>query len=353
MLFEQLVAALLPPVRCRFEGVSLLHSGLDQRLELPQPPARALSSLLFIFKSLAEALRDTSEAFRFLPQGGVAFAEKVQLLDLGEEGLVLTLRSKVGLLDADLSLQERPGLLRRLLGCFGLPLPPRLLLSQELRHARGGVSLSAQKFHDLTLSRSFSLPRRRSLLKLLVGEFEARCKELVRQTELLHQQLQKTPAAGQTEGTAEGEVVEFLRGELDTAACEAELLRQEKTRWQRQSETAQKSAEEARALLQAEVSIKKANLASEGEHKALLAKVEQLNLLRESNATLRQEAERLAGVTKGLRQALEDKEKAGEGTGRRLRELEALVKARVQERDTLKAASDRWEKRCNQLLEKH
>ena len=186
-----------------------------------------------------------------------------------------------------------------------------------------------------------------------VGEFEARCKELVRQTELLHQQLQKTPAAGQTEGTAEGEVVEFLRRERDTAACEAELLRQEKTRWQRQAETAQKSAEEARALLQAEVSIKKANLASEGEHKALLAKVEQLNLLRESNATLRQEAERLAGVTKGLRQALEDKEKAGEGTGRRLRELEALVKASVQERDTLKAASDRWEKRCNQLLEKH
>ena len=186
-----------------------------------------------------------------------------------------------------------------------------------------------------------------------VGEFEARCKELVRQTELLHQQLQKTPAAGQTEGTAEGEVVEFLRRERDTAACEAELLRQEKTRWQRQAETAQKSAEEARALLQAEVSIKKANLASEGEHKALLAKVEQLNLLRESNATLRQEAERLAGVTKGLRQALEDKEKAGEGTGRRLRELEALVKASAQERDTLKAASDRWEKRCNQLLEKH
>ena len=186
-----------------------------------------------------------------------------------------------------------------------------------------------------------------------VGESEARCKELVRQTELLHQQLQKTPAAGQTEGTAEGEVVEFLRRERDTAACEAELLRQEKTRWQRHAETAQKSAEEARALLQAEVSIKKANLASEGEHKALLAKVEQLNLLRESNATLRQEAERLAGVTKGLRQSLEDKEKAGEGTGRRLRELEALVKASAQERDTLKAASDRWEKRCNQLLEKH
>merc|ERR1712159_737338 len=39
--------------------------------------------------------------------------------------------------------------------------------------------------------------------------------------------------------------------------------------------------------------------------------------------------------------------------GRRLRELEALAKISAEEKSTLKAASDRWEKRCTQLLEKH
>ena len=84
------------------------------------------------------------------------------------------------------------------------------------------------------------------------------------------------------------EVIRFLRQEKEAALCQLEVLSLERSRWQRQAESARQEADQTRAALTAAESASggdakgnKQGAAADGEsrYKALMAKVEHLNVV--------------------------------------------------------------------------
>ena len=87
------------------------------------------------------------------------------------------------------------------------------------------------------------------------------------------------------------EVIRYLRREKDILSTRLDLTSQESDRMKLQLEHAQRSLDETRALLEEERKRNHDTLDAERKHAELLEKVNQLNLLRESNVTLREQNE--------------------------------------------------------------
>ena len=188
-----------------------------------------------------------------------------------------------------------------------------------------------------------------SVLLPKLAAADAKCTELSHQIDLLQGQLEKVGTAG----GAQDEVLKFLRREKETLSVEVSLLKQERARWKKQAETAQEVAADAKARLESALKSKADTVRGEEEHKALLNQVEQLNILRESNSTLRGDLEK---KSKQLQEWM-SKAQTGSKSLETLRKdnilKAALIKAAEAEKRSLAGESARWEKRCNQLLEKH
>lgn len=82
-------------------------------------------------------------------------------------------------------------------------------------------------------------------------------------------------------------IVAYLRRQQAILSAELQLARQEAVRLRSEAANARRSAEEANAQLVSHAERARENARTSEEHAALMQKVDQLNLLRESNATLR------------------------------------------------------------------
>ena len=133
---------------------------------------------------------------------------------------------------------------------------------------------------------------------------EKKADALAKQNALLHAQIEdaaKAASAGAENlesagGSASGsggklhEVVAYLRQEKESALGQVEVLSLEQSRWRRAAEQARAEADEARARLRdAEGAAGKSEAEGERKLKALMAKVEHLNVVQESNGVLRAE----------------------------------------------------------------
>ena len=88
-------------------------------------------------------------------------------------------------------------------------------------------------------------------------------------------------------GAELSQVVQYLRKQQDILSAELQLAQQESSRLRNEAALARRAAEAANAQLAGQAERSRASARTEEEHTALMQKLEQLNLLRESNAALR------------------------------------------------------------------
>jgi len=196
--------------------------------------------------------------------------------------------------------------------------------------------------------------------KAAVAKADARCKELSEQLDRLHRQLEKVAEEqqqgqdGSSPGQAGGmgEVIKYLRREKETAECQLALTQQEAERWKQQAARAERSAAQASKQLEESFAQSRTDVQAEADHKELMDKVQQLNLLRESNDMLRTECEKHLSNCRNAKAEVEEANKKLEDASKRLRDLEAEAQAKESELKLSKEEAKRWEARSQQLLEK-
>ncbi|CAI5506783.1 unnamed protein product, partial [Closterium sp. Naga37s-1] len=172
-------------------------------------------------------------------------------------------------------------------------------------------------------------------------------------------------AEGEGEGEGEGgvgedgglaelqEVVRFLRRSKEASEMELALLKQERLRLTKQIEAAEREAQEAQQQLREVRARGAATAQSEGEFAALKAQVAQVNLLRESNAMLRDESQRnFADAGEWREKARQAQQQVGPLQAA-VQRREAEVAAGKREVESAREEVGRWQRRVQQLLEKY
>ena len=147
------------------------------------------------------------------------------------------------------------------------------------------------------------------------------------------------------------QVIRFLRREKDIIQTRFDLASQENARFSIQVDHLQKSLDETRAILDEErVPNEQGN---KEKHDQLLEKIEQANLLRESNVTLRDNLEssnkKLALLESELSKTLKEMEPLKEN----VLILSSDLNTKQDEIEALKQDNNRWKARTQQILEKY
>lgn len=149
------------------------------------------------------------------------------------------------------------------------------------------------------------------------------------------------------------EVVRFLRREKEIIQTRLDLALQETERATAQINYLQKSLDETRAVLEEEKSRTDNVQDTEKRHRELMEKIEQVNLLRESNVTLR---DQLDGTTKKLSSVealLRNSQLQIEPLKSQVRTLQSDLEVKNDEVSGLKEDNERWKVRTQQILEKY
>jgi nucleoprotein TPR len=203
----------------------------------------------------------------------------------------------------------------------------------------------------------------------------AKAAGLAAQNTLLHNQLEDAVQAASAFGNSTGgggesgegasseqqsmhEVVRYLRQEKEAAMCQLEVLSLERSRWQRQAESARHEADQTRATLaaaQAAGGAAAGGSAADGatRHAALMAKVEHLNVVQESNSTLRAELEAARTQLSEAKRVAAAAAAAADVARREAAVAKVTAEGAAGERELLQADAARWEQRTQQLLDKY
>lgn len=160
---------------------------------------------------------------------------------------------------------------------------------------------------------------------------------------LVNQATQNMEGDGEADNQQQS-VLSYLRRQRDIAQCELDTLTLDHRRLQSQLDTTQRLLDETRALLDEERSASSPRHAQMMEqYKTLLARVDQFNIVRESNQVLRQENERLNAQVAELERTLkqvQDTEMAE--LQAKLMDLHARVQTHEHEVRILREDRDRW-----------
>ncbi|TIA69826.1 hypothetical protein E3P92_03366 [Wallemia ichthyophaga] len=214
----------------------------------------------------------------------------------------------------------------------------------------------------------------KSLLSVEQSELRKRYDEIVGQNEVLHKHLEsvnkkvsEASSAAATTGDAqvnvnvsEGEssgdlqsVINYLRNEREYIDLQLSLAKQENTRFKTQLERLNESLDETRALLTEERNKNARGDVSAVQHQELLSKIDQLNLLRESNSTLRFESHRNRNKVLELETALQASQNVIQPIEETIRNLQAELSVSKKEVEHWKEDAERWQKRNQQILSKY
>ncbi len=207
-----------------------------------------------------------------------------------------------------------------------------------------------------------------------LAEVKARRDDSTAQIKLLHQQLdsvasqiaslQQTraslgeadpglPALADTTLESLRELNGYLRREKEISEVQLELKTQESNRLQAELASAKTLLDEARLKLEQERRLQADNNRSSISHQELMERLNELNLIRESNVTLRaenQQAKALVRVKAAKVDELQAKISPLEG---RVAELESQKVFMDEEMKQLAEDRDRWQKRTEGILTKY
>jgi nucleoprotein TPR len=219
--------------------------------------------------------------------------------------------------------------------------------------AQKGSQLAYSKLEEQNVAWN----REREALNSTKVEFEARIAELVQQNNALISQLEQRFT---TEPNSPGkddasEVVKYLRRQRDILQCELDSLKQEHRHLLSQHETMQKVLDETRALLEEERGQNNPRyVAMLSEYQNLLGKVEQYNIVRESNQVLRQENTRLTERCNDANNALRELQQTTlQELNGRVRDLSVQMQTHSEEMRIIREDRDRWRARFNEIISKH
>ncbi|KAI0647815.1 hypothetical protein C8Q79DRAFT_924901 [Trametes meyenii] len=239
-------------------------------------------------------------------------------------------------------------------------------LHKEQVAAREGRA-AAETAQAKLASSEASWQQQRDALDKEIADLKARCKDLGDQNNLLHQHLESQAATSATDETGEAEVsddsdtkltelrslVTYLRREKEIIELQLELSKQENTRLKTQIDHLSQNLDETRRALSEERERAVETAASEAQHSQLAEKINQVAILRESNATLRSDCEAYAKRARQLEVELRQANAELEPTKDQLRIAQAEAEAKEQQIKLLENESRRWQERNTQLLTKY
>ncbi|KAH9974884.1 hypothetical protein BGW80DRAFT_1444514 [Lactifluus volemus] len=227
----------------------------------------------------------------------------------------------------------------------------------------------------LTTSES-SWNQQRQALDREMADLATRCKALTEQNNVLHQHLDNvssqaarirqaadsslsTPGEGETTDGTEVKlselraVINYLRKEKEIVDMQLELCKQENARLKTQIGHLTRDLEDTRATLSEERECAASVAATDAQHAELVEKIQQLNLLRESNATLRTDSEAHAKRSRELDGKLKTLLQELDPLRERTRTLQAELDVRSEHVARLEDETRRWQERNSQLLSKY
>ncbi|TIA91286.1 hypothetical protein E3P99_01148 [Wallemia hederae] len=214
----------------------------------------------------------------------------------------------------------------------------------------------------------------KSLLNVELTELRKRYDEIVGQNDVLHKHLESVnkkvseassaaASAGESQTAAGGEgdensgdlqsVINYLRNEREYLDLQLSLAKQENSRFKTQLERVNESLDETRALLTEERNKNARGDVSAVQHQELLSKIDQLNLLRESNSTLRFESHRNRNKVLELEASLQAAQNMIQPLEENIRNLQAELTVSKKEVEHWKEDAERWQKRNQQILSKY
>ncbi|KAI0062383.1 hypothetical protein BV25DRAFT_683663 [Artomyces pyxidatus] len=218
--------------------------------------------------------------------------------------------------------------------------------------------------------------QQRQALDREIADLAARCKALTEQNNVLHQHLDSvssqaarireaanaTPRSSSDVDPSEDSdtklselraVITYLRKEKEIVDMQYELSKQENARLKAQIGHLTHDLEETRATLSEERERAVSSAATDAQHAELVEKIQQLNLLRESNATLRADSEAHAKRARDLDIQVKLLTVELEPLRERERILQADLDAQKGHVSRLEDESRKWQQRNSQLLSKY
>ncbi|KAK3692351.1 hypothetical protein B0T22DRAFT_475284 [Podospora appendiculata] len=218
-----------------------------------------------------------------------------------------------------------------------------------------------------------SWEERRQQLEQEMAEIQTRRDDVNAQNKLLHQQLDSVSAqisslqqnratvSDSTEGpeiadtATEGlrELNNYLRREKEILEVQYDLKVQESKRLQQQLEYSQSQLDEARLKLDQERRSQADSSRNSLTHKDLMGKLNELNLIRESNVTLRNDNQRAQAQIEQKAQRIEVLEARILPLEVRISELELDTNFKGEEIKQLHEARDKLQKRVESILSKY
>lgn len=254
-------------------------------------------------------------------------------------------------------------------------------VKNELAEAKANIlTVEAEKERavsaaNLELS---SFVEKQSKMEQQIKELEEKTVELNRVNDLLHDQLQElglkvsimdsslstsldSSSVGNESLVSDSfresdkflEVMRHLRKEKMSALTQADNLRGEKIRLEAEVEVLKRQLEDSKKSLEEERSSSDTPSITAERHAQLLSKVETLNQLTENNRVLNEERDRLMERLKIAEAEVSRLEKeVVEPAKKEAAESSALAEQYSTEATALRAESQRWQERANQLIER-
>lgn len=218
-----------------------------------------------------------------------------------------------------------------------------------------------------------SWEERRQQLEQEIDEIKTRRDDVNAQNKLLHQQLDsvttqisalqqnraqvdsgpEAPAAADTATEGLRELNNYLRREKEILEVQYDLKVQEAKRLQQQFEYSQSQLDEARLKLDQERRSQADSARNSLTHKELMDKLNELNLIRESNVTLRNENQRTQAQLKQKSVKIEELEARIHPLEAHISELELDKTFKDAEIKQLQEARDGLQKRIESILSKY
>ncbi|KAL1742749.1 hypothetical protein HDZ31DRAFT_42546 [Schizophyllum fasciatum] len=215
-----------------------------------------------------------------------------------------------------------------------------------------------------------SWEQQKQMLQKEVDELKDRCKGLADQNNILHTHLEsvssqaariKQAASAEGEETAGGEdadehlhkVTAYLRQSLHVAEMQIDVKQKDIIRQQSTIEHLQRSVSDLESALQDAREKIVQNAAASAQHDELMDRINQMNILRESNATLRAESEANARKAKELETKLREVSAQLEPAKEQARVAKAELESRDAHIKKLEAEVKNWQERVQQLMSKY
>ncbi|KAH9948873.1 hypothetical protein B0H21DRAFT_731535 [Amylocystis lapponica] len=252
-------------------------------------------------------------------------------------------------------------------------------LKQQLSNVQSATrnyQAAAETAESKLATSEASWKQQKDALDKEAADLNARCKDLAVQNSLLHQHLEsvssqasriREAANSSVSVSSEGEsaddadtklselrsVVSYLRREKEIVDLQLELSKQENARQKAQVDHLAQNLEETRKALSEERERAVEAAASEAQHAELVERINQLTILRESNATLRADCEAHARRSRELDAKFKQVSAELEPVKEQLRIAQAELEAKEQVVKRAEAENQRWKERNSQLLSKY